>query len=56
MLQWLEEQGIPKSPSQTPAEYADYAKEKVSLRRQKRLRLLTRAYQDWHYGDRPANL
>ncbi|AFY70465.1 transglutaminase domain-containing protein [Thalassoporum mexicanum PCC 7367] len=56
MLQWLEEQGIPKSASQTPAEYAAYVKQRVSNPQAQRIETLTKAYQDWHYGDRPAEL
>jgi transglutaminase-like putative cysteine protease len=56
MLQWLEEQGISKAASQTPAEYAAYVKERVSHTQAEKIDLLTQAYQDWHYGDRPANL
>lgn len=63
MLQWLAERGIPKSPHQTPQEYAvQIANETDSPLNSAQTSIvkdMTQAYQDWRYGDRstnPANL
>ena len=52
MLSLLSEQGMPKHTAQTPQEYADQVKSKVSTERARIINQITQAYQDWYYGDR----
>jgi transglutaminase-like putative cysteine protease len=56
MLRFFAEQGMPKSPQQTPAEYALALESQLPPEQFSAMRQITQAYQDWHYGDRPANL
>ncbi len=60
MQQWLAEQGMPKSPHQTPQEYATQVINKAPFSDAQQIAIaeITQAYQDWHYGDRstPANI
>lgn len=53
MLQLLAEQGMVKSSYQTPQEYADRVKTRVSPAQAEVISEITQAYQDWYYGDRP---
>ncbi|MEE3718610.1 transglutaminaseTgpA domain-containing protein [Tumidithrix elongata RA019] len=56
MLQWLAEQGLPKAPHQTPQEYVAQVNSQVSPQKAEAIAAITQSYQDWRYGDRPANL
>jgi transglutaminase-like putative cysteine protease len=56
MLRFFAEQGMPKSPQQTPEEYARAIESKLSPEQLSAMRQITQAYQDWHYGDRTLNL
>ncbi|AFY73786.1 transglutaminase-like enzyme, predicted cysteine protease [Synechococcus sp. PCC 7502] len=51
MLELLSERGIPKSKAQTPQEYFDQVKPKVSPEQASLIQQITVAYQDWYYGD-----
>lgn len=55
MMQWLAENGIPKSPHQTPQEYAAFVARQVPPERASTVWDITNAYQDWCYGDRPSS-
>ena len=52
MLQWLSEQGKPKSSYQTPQEYAASLGDRVSEKQAAAIAQITQIYQDWRYGDR----
>ena len=52
MLQWLSEQGKPKSSYQTPQEYVASLRDRVSERQASAIAQITQIYQDWRYGDR----
>ena len=52
MLQWLTEQGKPKSPQQTPQEYVVSLRDRVSEQQVTAIAQITQIYQDWRYGDR----
>jgi hypothetical protein len=52
MLQWLAEQGKPKSPQQTPQEYVTSLRDRVSAQQVTAIAQITQIYQDWRYGDR----
>ncbi|NUN66065.1 DUF3488 domain-containing protein [Pseudanabaena biceps] len=52
MLQWLSEQGKPKSPQQTPQEYMESISDRFSERQSFAIAQITQIYQDWRYGDR----
>ncbi|MCA6511033.1 MAG: DUF3488 domain-containing protein [Pseudanabaena sp. M109S1SP2A07QC] len=52
MLQWLSEQGKPKSSYQTPQEYAASLGDRVSEKQSAAIAQITQIYQDWRYGDR----
>jgi transglutaminase-like putative cysteine protease len=52
MLQWLSEQGKPKSSCQTPQEYAASLADLVSEKQASAISQITHIYQDWRYGDR----
>ncbi len=52
MLQLLAEQGMTKSNYQTPQEYANFVKAKVSTVQADVISEITQAYQDWYFGDR----
>jgi Domain of unknown function (DUF4129) len=52
MLQQLSEQGMPKLRHQTPQEYADQVRDKVSAEQADVINAITQVYQDWYYGDR----
>jgi transglutaminase-like putative cysteine protease len=52
MLQWLSEEGKPKSPQQTPQEYAASLRDRVSEPQASAIAQITQIYQDWRYGDR----
>jgi protein-glutamine gamma-glutamyltransferase len=56
MLQSLAEQGFPKAPYQTPHEYFTQIRSQVSAQKADAIAAITQSYQDWRYGDRPANL
>ncbi len=56
MLRFFAERGVPKSPQQTPAEYALTLESQLPPEQLSAMRQITQAYQDWHYGDRPLNL
>ncbi len=55
MLQWLAEQGKPKSPHQTPQEYVASLRDRVSEQQASAIAQITQIYQDWRYGDRRSN-
>jgi hypothetical protein len=52
MLQWLSEQGKPKSRHQTPQEYVASLGDRVSEKQAIAIAEITQIYQDWRYGDR----
>ncbi|MEA5485915.1 MULTISPECIES: transglutaminase TgpA family protein [Pseudanabaena] len=52
MLQWLSEQGKPKSSYQTPQEYVTSLSDRVSEKQADAIAKITQIYQDWRYGDR----
>ncbi|MBD2175853.1 DUF3488 domain-containing protein [Pseudanabaena sp. FACHB-1998] len=52
MLQWLSEQGKPKSPHQTPLEYETSLRDRLSEKELGIVSQITQIYQDWRYGDR----
>lgn len=52
MLQWLSEQGKPKSPHQTPQEYVESLSDRLSDRQAAAIAQITQIYQDWRYGNR----
>ncbi|MBD2188979.1 transglutaminase TgpA family protein [Pseudanabaena mucicola] len=52
MLQWLSEQGKPKSSYQTPQEYVASLGNRVSEQQATAIAKITQIYQDWRYGDR----
>jgi transglutaminase-like putative cysteine protease len=52
MLQWLSEQGKPKSSFQTPQEYVASLRDRVSEKQASAIAQITQIYQDWRYGDR----
>ncbi len=52
MLQWLSEQGKPKSSYQTPQEYVASLGDRVSAQQASAIAQITQIYQDWRYGDR----
>ena len=52
MLQWLSEQGKPKSSHQTPQEYVASLSDRVSEKQASAIAQITLIYQDWRYGDR----
>ncbi|ELS32970.1 MULTISPECIES: transglutaminase TgpA family protein [Pseudanabaena] len=52
MLQWLSEQGKPKSPHQTPQEYVESLSDRLSDRQATAIAQITQIYQDWRYGNR----
>ena len=52
MLQWLSEQGKPKSRHQTPQEYVTSLRDRVSDQQAMAIAEITQIYQDWRYGDR----
>ncbi len=52
MLQWLSEQGKPKSSYQTPQEYVASLGDRVSAKQASAIAQITQIYQDWRYGDR----
>ncbi|WP_103670247.1 DUF3488 and transglutaminase-like domain-containing protein [Pseudanabaena sp. BC1403] len=52
MLQWLSEQGKPKSSYQTPQEYVASLGDRVSENQASAIAKITQIYQDWRYGDR----
>jgi transglutaminase-like putative cysteine protease len=52
MLQWLSEQGKPKSSYQTPQEYVASLGDRVSTQQASAIAQITQIYQDWRYGDR----
>ncbi|MDX2254401.1 MAG: DUF3488 and DUF4129 domain-containing transglutaminase family protein [Pseudanabaenaceae cyanobacterium bins.39] len=52
MLQSLAEQGKPKSPYQTPQEYLQSIRDRVSEKQAMAIATITQIYQDWRYGDR----
>ncbi len=52
MLQWLKEQGKPKSPFQTPQEYMVSLSDRVSATQAAAIAKITQIYQDWRYGNR----
>jgi len=56
MLQVLSEQGMTKYNYQTPMEYADQVRTKVSPDQATIITQITQAYQDWYYGDRPVSV
>jgi len=51
MLQWLSEQGKPKSPHQTPQEYVASLHDRVSDQQVSAITQITQIYQDWRYGN-----
>ncbi len=55
MLQWLAEQGKPKSPQQTPQEYVASLHDRVSEQQADAISKITQIYQDWRYGDRHSD-
>jgi len=55
MLQWLAEQGKPKSPQQTPQEYVASLRDRVSDQQASAIAQITQIYQDWRYGDRHSD-
>ena len=55
MLQWLAEQGKPKSPQQTPQEYVASIRDRISEQQVIVIAQITQIYQDWRYGDRPID-
>jgi len=55
MLQWLAEQGKPKSPQQTPQEYVVSLRDRVSDQQASAIAQITQIYQDWRYGDRHSD-
>jgi transglutaminase-like putative cysteine protease len=55
MLQWLAEQGKPKSPQQTPQEYVASLRDRVSEQQASAITQITQIYQDWRYGDRHSD-
>jgi transglutaminase-like putative cysteine protease len=55
MLQWLAEQGKPKSPQQTPQEYVVSIRDRISEQQVIVIAQITQIYQDWRYGDRPID-
>ncbi|MFM7886536.1 MAG: DUF4129 domain-containing protein [Pseudanabaena sp.] len=52
MLQWLAEQGNPKSSHQTPQEYVVSLHDRVSVQQASAIAQITQIYQDWRYGNR----
>jgi transglutaminase-like putative cysteine protease len=55
MLQVLSERGMKKANHQTPQEYANQVKANVSPEQADVVNIITQAYQDWYYGDRPIS-
>ncbi len=55
MVRWLSERGLPKSPAQTPQEYAQFVATRLGDAQARAVFELTAAYQDWRYGDRAAD-
>ncbi len=51
MLQWLSEQGKPKSPQQTPQEYVASLRDRLSEQQVTAIAQITQIYQDWRYGN-----
>ncbi len=52
MLRLLSEQGIPKYDAQTPQEYANHVRAKISDEQAVAVMQISQTYQDWYYGDR----
>jgi hypothetical protein len=51
MLQWLSEQGKPRSSYQTPQEYVASLRDHVSEKQASAIAQITQIYQDWRYGN-----
>jgi len=51
MLQWLSEQGKPKTSYQTPQEYANSLSDRFSEHQAHAIARITQIYQDWRYGN-----
>ncbi|MBF1999187.1 MAG: DUF3488 domain-containing protein [Synechococcales cyanobacterium M58_A2018_015] len=56
MLRHLALHGFPKSPAQTPLEYAADCRVQQPIERAKAIDEISRAYVDWRYGGQPADL
>ncbi|WP_019500719.1 DUF3488 and DUF4129 domain-containing transglutaminase family protein [Pseudanabaena sp. PCC 6802] len=55
MLRFLSERGMRKSPHQTPQEYALQVINRVQPHQASAILEITKAYQDWRYGDRASS-
>lgn len=56
MLNWLQEQGYPKHPAQTPLEYAQIAQEHHQPPKAKIIEEISQAYVKWRYGQQTPNV
>jgi hypothetical protein len=56
MLKIFKEQGYPKSPSQTPWEYAQYLQTQEQMTQAEMIEEISQAYVRWRYGTEAVNL